>query len=218
MALLHNALTRGPWTVAVKGALGDTRSEGGVERYGETLQPNIDIWTRPEWAWLRQEQLWAVSQQASAVVGEASMCAISNPVNSDNLVIVTAVSGNVGTLASQLRLGLATRTQIAATLGLQGNAVTRDTRWSKSPTVAVSLVPVERWNGSDATAPFDTVLDEVGMDTAGSIVLFTGGPWVLEPGAALWTQGNALNSAVRTSFSGYVRKGFKGELEDRGFA
>ncbi|MGH8566961.1 MAG: hypothetical protein ACREXU_02840 [Gammaproteobacteria bacterium] len=66
MAQLHNELHRaGRIQEAFKLILGVEESDSGVERFSETLQPILDIWSRPEWAALRGERrLLAAGDQA----------------------------------------------------------------------------------------------------------------------------------------------------------
>lgn len=79
MASVHNQLSRGPWTAAIKAALGVSRSDGGIERFGETLQPVFDLWSRPEWRLLRGEYIWGFARSVVAVVGEFSFVGIRVP-------------------------------------------------------------------------------------------------------------------------------------------
>ena len=96
MSRLHNALTRGAISDALKRAVGDTRSQGGVERYSETLEPVLDLWSRPEWAILRDEILWGGASTQAAVAGELSFVAVINPLGSGMLTVSPrpSLSGN----------------------------------------------------------------------------------------------------------------------------
>lgn len=62
MGLIHNELRKGTLSRALKSILGDDQGEGGIERYGETLTPVIDLWspTQSEWALPRSERRFGV--------------------------------------------------------------------------------------------------------------------------------------------------------------
>lgn len=214
MAQLHNQLTRGPWTTAIKAALGLSKSEGGVERFGETMQPVLDIWggPQPEWCYLRGEWLWSVQGTASAVAAEGSMIAVVNPVANSNIAVIekcNAIGGAAGTVA----LGLATEAQITATLATGLTLRTKDTRWARGlvPPVALGFVPLTPLTGADPTLTFDTSLENIAVLTA-EFRPFNTLPYVLAPGTAIWIQHQTVNTALSANFSGRVRAAFPGEL------
>lgn len=60
MGALHNELNRGSFSKAIKNALGVKEGESGVERFGETLTPTLDIFRLPEWKYLRSEHWFGV--------------------------------------------------------------------------------------------------------------------------------------------------------------
>lgn len=90
MASVHNELQRGTLSAAVTRALGSMRGGGGLERFGETLQPVMDIWSLPEWAYLRTETLGAGTRVA-AVGANNGAIALGNPLTSRSLVVIEAV-------------------------------------------------------------------------------------------------------------------------------
>lgn len=70
---------------------------GGVERLGETLNPTIDLWSRPEWAAL-QDMLYGMGYRGLAAGGAAfrSICQLWLPATAvDRIVVVTHVMANV---------------------------------------------------------------------------------------------------------------------------
>lgn len=117
MGQQHNELRRGEVSRALKNALGDTR-QGGLERYGETLTPAIDLWGRPEWAFLRDEHLWGFSQTVAAVVGEQGGVAVVNPAGSNRIVVVEGATGQSVVANIALQLALTTEAVITATYAL----------------------------------------------------------------------------------------------------
>lgn len=210
MADLHNALRRGGLSRALKQALGDSRSEGGLERYGETIQPIVDLWTLPEWSFLRQERLWARRTSIAAVAAETSVLAVTNPANSTNLVIVEAVTVKAVTTAMPVFLELLDRASIAATLTLFNPAVVRDTRFS--PASAGTGVPVETWQGTDTNVTsLNDILEEVFASTTEHL-RYVSTPYVLRPGMGLLVQGNTINTGLVANWAGRVRTALPGEL------
>lgn len=134
MGQLHNELRRTPLSRALKNLLGDSKGEGGIERYGETLQPVVDLWSMTEWLFLRQEALLGDSRQVAAGAATTlATYALVNPAGSGMLVKLRSVFVTAPALANiMLRLG--TEAQAAA-LTLIGGGSFKDTRWSVlSPT------------------------------------------------------------------------------------
>lgn len=92
MAQVHNQLSRGQLSRALTLAVGDRRGVGGLERYGETLQPIIDLWALPEFAAYRDEQLAAVRTFQAAVAAEFSAIALVNPAGSNLIAVLEGVT------------------------------------------------------------------------------------------------------------------------------
>lgn len=97
MGQLHNELHRGQYSAALTRALDEMRGSAGLERFGETLTPVIDLWSKPEWAHLRNERLGAVSRAVTAGgAGTTAGVALANPSTSQNIVVVEGVSAGSG--------------------------------------------------------------------------------------------------------------------------
>lgn len=207
MPELHNQLFRGVWSEALKRALGITKQPGGLERFGETLTPTINMWERPEWAFLRTEQLWAKGTAQAAVVGEFSGMGIANPAGSAKVVVVERASGVNIVAGASVRLNLSTRAAMAATYGF-ANVIARDTR------IPSQLLQIpEFWFGSDAAglAPFFG-LDQHNCPDTALRPFEVGLPVVLLPGFAIVAEGAAVNQGVTAYFAGYVRNALPTEL------
>lgn len=90
MGHVHNALDRA--TELVRGfrrAVGLTGPEGGVERFGETLTPVMDIWSQPIWATLRGDWLqWGRANVAAGGAGTRSIVRLRPVANSGRLLVV----------------------------------------------------------------------------------------------------------------------------------
>lgn len=108
VADIHNALRRGAWSRAVANALGDTRG-GGVERYGETLQPSMDLWRQAEWAFLRDEIPWSgVAILAAGGAGNFGTLSIAPPAGVVTVIEAIAASAQVDVYVSDALFGTVT--------------------------------------------------------------------------------------------------------------
>lgn len=207
MAQIHNALTRGPWTKALKAALGDSRSEGGVERFGETLDPIIDLWSRPEWAYLLDDVLWSRLVGQVAVVGEFSFCAVANPSTSNRIITVTAAVAGSSSAGTFVTLGVNTRDTVSLT-ATQAVTLARDFR---TPGGDLLTVP-EFWFGSDVANLVANQLDQLSFPTNVYAPFLLGVPYILVPGRALIATTSGTNQAITAGFAGFSRRAFRGEL------
>lgn len=211
MGQLHNELRRGPWSDALKNALGASR-EGGVERYGETITPTLDLWRSPEFAYLRNEERFARAQAAGPLAGENSLIAIGTPLGSGLIVVIEAVTASAAT-AMICDIGFSLRTAIAATLTLVNPPNATDARWVRDavPLAANHAAPVEIWTGTDATFPFNNILEEIGAPV-NDVGRPSRSPYTLKPGIYLHLQGRTVNVLMNCTFVGRVRRAFTGEL------
>lgn len=88
--MIHNAITKfAQLADSYRRALGESQGFSGLERASETLQPTLDLWSRPEWAWLRGEILAFGQQSVAAVVGQAGFGALWVPATAGFLATVT---------------------------------------------------------------------------------------------------------------------------------
>lgn len=207
---LHNQLNRGNWSEALKRSLGATKSEGGIERYGETLTPVINLWSLPEWAFLRAEYLFASSLVRAADAANMSVVGVMLPVASKNVLIIDSVSGRNSTATGNLILSMVDRATIAALGGfaLANPPFLRDQR--AHPTVGSQAAPVETFtalsgvtvNGTMENLAFPTTDDRD----------FRAPPLIVRPGGAAFVQGAAINQQIVVEFVGRVRPAQLGEL------
>lgn len=211
MGAIHNMISRGNWSAAIKKALGVTKSEGGIERFGETLTPVIDLWRRPEFQFLRDETLWGKFAQQAAVVAEFAVIAIANPANSGRLVVVERVSARNLVATASVNLAPTTQAAVAATLTF-ANTVVRDTRSAKGG--PQTLAVPEFWFGSDPASLIagGFTLERINSPTAEVSPLTVALPYIIPPGFALIAEGGAVNQGIEASWAGYVRVLFPGEL------
>jgi hypothetical protein len=213
MGGLHNELRRSPLGRALKNALGDSTSTGQLERFGETLQPTIDLWAQPDWAFLRGEQLWAFNQSVAAVAGEIGGVAVVNPAGSNRIVIVTAGTAE-RTVAGSLQISLTTEAVITATYALfAGGGLAMPTRDSRIAGVALRTSLPQFWTGTNVGALTTTNLRiEQTRHLANEYIRWISPPIVLSPGFALLCEGSTANEALSVGMVGTIRPAFRGEL------
>lgn len=214
---LHNAITRGNWADALKRALGVTKSEGGLERYGETLTPTIDLWSLPEWAQLRDEQLWAFNQTVGPVAAEQAGVAVVNPAGSNRIVVVTAGASGVSTAGGQVAVSLTTEAVVTASYALfAGGGLSmpiRDVRNSQVATALRMALP-QFWTGTTAGALITFNLrTDLTRHPVNDLQKWTSLPVVLTPGFALIAESVTNNDTVTVTMAGTVRHALLGELE-----
>lgn len=204
MGKLHNELRRGPWSAAVTAALGDTR-EGGVERFSESLQPIMDIWSRPEWAILRREQLIYLHGFAPAVAGELSCVTFSNPDPNMILVIERLMINS----ASQMAVGYDARPPGAAESSNKDFLDHRVRAGAAANRRPVSQVFTDSNVATALTGPFFRWTGGV----AGSN--FLPGPWViLGDSLSLIIEHATANTAIVATAFGYERQLLPSEPHD----
>lgn len=214
MGQLHNELRRGILSRALTLALGDARGAGGIERFGETLTPIIDLWDRPEWAALRDELFWVHGAIASAVVGEFSAAAVTNPAGSPFIITVEHfVMANPGATVTA-RWGYGTAAQIITALGAtSANPSLKDRRPGVSrPTLVAEMVSLH--NGSDAVLanaiPTTAELYDIESTELQDAIVTV--PTILGPGQGYILACSTVNTAFKWAVSGRVRRAFTTEL------
>ena len=205
MAEEHNAIKYGSIisnaaSIAAGGGYGDV----GVSRLGETLQPVIDLWRRPEWALLRGERLWAVNPSNVATAAEFTQVGVRNPAGSGLIVVVTDF--NTSHAATNQILEMFIGASVAVDSTSTPNA--RDTRLPILTGVrTVSLATSGAARLGSRLATFN--------DAAITFNFWTVNV-VLSPGFDLYFGPDTVNQAVSVSIRGYERVAFPGELQARG--
>lgn len=217
MTQIHNQLRRGVLTEALTKAVGASVGSAGVERFGETLTPTMNLWQLPEWLYLRNEWYFADRTSVGAQAGETSISAIVNP-NPDAqgrgwIVVVEAVTARAqsGTTCA-LWLEQLLRADIASTLTQGNNVNIRDNRFQKNPAIAIQATVVESWTGTDTNTTGLNDIQEEAFNATTTYVEFKTPPYILRPGTGLLVQGSAVNTAIAVNFAGRVRRALPGEL------
>lgn len=92
MGQLHNELRRGPLSNALANALGDTKG-GGLERYSESLQAQINLWERAEWQHLLDIRPWGIRvNHAAGGAGTVGTLAIAPAPG--GVTVITHIEGS----------------------------------------------------------------------------------------------------------------------------
>lgn len=146
MGQVHNELRRGPFSAALKAAVGDSRGGSGIERYGETLTPIIDLWRDPQHRFLRQEVEAFVAQDIPAGgAGTFATIALVNPAGSSSLISPLHLQGGVAAVAP-VKLQISTQAAIEAALGVLVVGSALDTRWRDRAAVFAPIGQVRTGN------------------------------------------------------------------------
>lgn len=212
MGQQHNELRNGVFSRALTKAVGDTR-HGGVERYGETLQPVIDLWSRPEFEKLRGEHLVAFRTFQSAVALEFGGIALTNPIGSGAILTIEAVHFRTDTAtgASAL-LETGPTTLISGTYLISAvPGARRDRRFEPGafglPGAAVLL------QGSDLTNTFG-IQHEQNANQGANVPAteFMTPPFVIKPGDGIWVIEQTVNQTLHVTWKYRERTAFPGEL------
>lgn len=210
MGGIHNELSRGTLSRALTLAVGAARGESGLERYGETLTPVLDLWSRPEFALLRGEVLWAQLATLTAVVGEYSGAAIINPTGSGLLVLVNGMVRGGG---ASFTWGIATEAALVATYA--GNtfvATPIDGRKYKPGLLTGTATGPGIVFGSD---PAPQVIASLGQVTTTALTSDERPfqfPIILRPGQAALIETANVNTGTNAAFWGWARRANVGEL------
>lgn len=206
MPRIHNQLYRGAFSAALKNAVGDQKGEGGLERYGETLTPVVDLWSLPEWAFLRGERrVGGGFVQAAGGATTLAAIAVVNPANSNFLVTFEVVRAQVPALAAcTLALHTAAAIEAALTTVIIANNI--DTRFGNvnDPVAKVrSGGPVGSLGVFLSRVTFPAGLPDEFPEAVGI---------VLSPGFGLVVQNTDDAAEVRANFVWRERAAFPGEL------
>lgn len=205
MAQTHNALNASLLGKAIRSALGIRDGVSTIERFGETLDPVIDLWGRPEWAILRGERLWAASPSQGAVAGEFSTVGVYNPTDSGLIVVVEgfALASSAANHVLYARLGQ--NVSFTAT----GLPQSRDSRLFSQTGLQVTAF------SHHSAAVIGNGLLQWTQSSTNYIMpfVFTRMPVILSPGYFFGLQDGAGNTAFQADFIGYQRVAQRGELD-----
>lgn len=208
MGRQHNELRRGPWSRGTKNALGDSKGEGGIERYGETMQPVMDLWSQPEWAALRDDRLIAREHGQAATPLELAFIAAVNPVGTDKIVVIEKVKCRVST-ADTLSLGLLADASIAGT-DATDVFFAKDRRTVPNVTNAMATTLSRR--GANAASIVPAQQELVRCSTAAVDFEAITPPYILRPGDALVVECQTVNLGLNVTWLGRERAALPGEL------
>lgn len=213
MGSVHNELRRGNLSAALTRALGVQKGDEGIERFGETMQPVIDLWSQPEFSFLRHELLMTVQFGNVAVAGEFSAVALVNPVASNCLAVVEMVDYRTPTASGGVTLRLASAAAVAATLTFTGKGTSRDFRSFASPVaLGAGGGRIEYYIGSDPAA-IGGILEDGNTPNTSDYRNFQTPPYILAPGQALVVQCGTVNNIILANARWRERAALPGELD-----
>ena len=199
-------------------ALGERQADfSGIERAGETITPNLDLWSRPEWAALRRETLIARHRRQPGVAAEFGFIAISNPATSK--VLVTVLVAHVATVDGVARVtaGLTTAAVIAAIADATITTSSLDRRAGGQTGFASGAVngvaTISRGGGAAIIGASAQYFEEMMAGSGTTHTELHTLPVVLRPGDALFVEHSAVNLDIECSYGGYERVALPGELE-----
>lgn len=209
MAQVHNALDASLLGPAIRAAVGVRDGVSTVERFGETLQPTIDLYGRPEWSRPRGEDLWSMAIQVAAAAGLASMAYVVNPSTSGMLVCVQHWDLFTNT-AQQGFYSIASEAQVTA-LGLPFlPGYHRDLRGTNS--IAQKQTVSQLRYGTNVGAAGTNIGYQLISTSAGGFDGRRDWSVILPPGTAFGFTAQVVNSVLAGTVWGWERKALRGEL------
>lgn len=194
MGTQHNEIHYGSDFVKAIGLAVGLGEEEGVFRLGETWQPIIDPFSRPEWQFLFDEKLCGIQRFNSAVAGEFTWNALVNPGTTKILIVVDQVIVASGVAGLSYDLEISTEAAVTATLGTPIPGAVLDSRWPSLSTQG------RNYTGSDAAASAATAFERQGTNVAPDVLKFVTPPLILSPGFAAILVCQTVNSAFNCSF------------------
>lgn len=207
---IHNQLPQGQLSSAVTRGLGDSRTEGSLERYSETLEVNLDLWARPEFALLRGETLFSVVLSLPAVAAEFGGASIINPVGSGLLGVVWCMirGGGVNTY----NWGMTTEAAVLATHASTFIGTALDGRKYRPGGFAGGGCGFNNSFGSDVAAQIVVQFDQTTTTAGGTDERTFRVPCIIRPGQAAIVEGAAVLTGCTATLWGWARKANTGEL------
>lgn len=203
--MIHNQLTDSAELLNGIGRAAGLSEGDGVIRLGETLDPTIDPWSQPEWAYLRNERLGGGRGFSAAVAAEFSIIALGNAIGSGNIVVVEAVSAQGGAGNPVLQLEVVADSIIAGTLSAAAFFISARDRRFGATTGRTFLK-----TGTDVASTFGVQIEH--QTSATAFTPFTNLPVILKPGDDLIVIEQTVNLALDVNFKWRERKAFKNEL------
>lgn len=202
---VHNAMPRSPLQSALARVVGDSTGASGLERYGETLTPVVDLWRQPEWWHLQGLHRYSARFVVAAVAGEYGYGVLVSPytpVGTSNNTIAVVTSIKVSCIGAAMSYyvyhGLeGVYTGTIAPLGPIGEAL--DSRWLSPP-------QTHCYSGTDPAFLGAGPLD-YGISGSSTMLSLDGGlPYILAPFRALAVVNTTVNTAFNVVFSWYERR------------
>lgn len=207
MGFDHNELTSGELAAAIRNALGVTAPDSGLDRFGETLTPIINLWQQPEWALLRSELLGAGFRIGSQAAGTSSQVCLINPAGSERLVVVEQIIVSTsGVTPIEILTGVETDFATLATGPLQ--TFSRDLRIGAA--AGSARAPRAYMRSGDVAGRLGNALVRLDSQSIGDRKAQV--PFVLPPGTGVNAAAVTVNIPLPVAYVFRERSVRKGEL------
>lgn len=189
----HNAIKYAGLLQRAAGiAAGMAGEEAGLERLGETLSPNIDLWSQPEWAFLRGERLGAVRRNVPLVAAQIAAVALCNPLTNKTLIVKVLAASALSSAGAQLSLNMLTDAAAAGVMSASQQGFLRDRRGYPGG-VAQTLI---RYGNYDPALPPTQQEIEVQQKAALDTAPLFAFPIILPPGQAVSIASSIVAQAI----------------------
>lgn len=205
MAQDHNALKYGVTigrALSRLTGLGDL--EDGTGRLGETLQPCVDPWSRPEWAALRGEWGYARKASSAAVAARFSTIELTLATTTTRFAVVRLQNAFTSVIQAQIDSGGAVAANPLTSRGLPLD--------DRSPQIGETsqILITTGDTAAGANLPQVEFASQVSPQPEGKYCW-----WVLVPGSRLFIAGIVVNTAIAANFFWYEKELFPGERSVR---
>ena len=209
MTQQHNGLDASLLGPAIRAALGVRDGSSTIERFSETLQPTIDLWSRIDYQKLRGEIPGALGLVINAVLNQNGQFYVVNPARSNKITVVErwdAWTNNSDVVV----VSAATEAQVTALGFGRSSFQSRDLR--VAPTVAAQTLQTQLYYGTSvSSAPVGTSAWRHVITTAGFRAQWEN-EILIPPGFALGVLVQHVNVNVQMNVRIRERDAQRGEL------
>lgn len=180
-------------------ASGIGEEQPGMTRLGETLQPVLDLWSRPEWALIRGENGFARNVTSVAVAARFSTIELTLATTVRVMAVVRLLSAATTAIQAQIDSGVAVAANPVTSRGLP-----LDDRFPVAGQVSQLLITT-----GDTAAGAN--LPQVEYPSLAFPQPDEQWAWVLVPGSRLFLASTAVNTTIAANLIWYERQLLPGE-------
>lgn len=161
------------------GEVSGAQDFSGIERFGETLTPIVNLWDLPEWALLRGEVLYTRRIDVAAVAAQFGVVELVMATGRNNIATVLGLH-NLSAIDLDMNMDNG-----AALTAAFGNGVANDGRFPPGEMSQLAIHAGTRVAGVALSQWVTSTLTRCDI------------PWVLTPGDRLFIAGSVVNTAIR---------------------